>query len=189
MAARQQATRMMERARSAFRGDPDGFARTLEEIPVPAYATDAAGRITHFNRACIEFAGREPQPGRDRWCVTWKLYTETGDPLPHDHCPLALAIERKEPVLGMVAIAERPDGSRVYFEPYPAPILDEHGETLGAVNLLVDVTDRRQASYLREQSVRCRRLAAAIIDERTATTLKGMADEYEERARALLPGS
>jgi hypothetical protein len=55
----------------------------LDELPAPIDVTDADGVITH-NPACLAFAGRVPAVGRDRWCVTWKLYTEDGAFLPHD---------------------------------------------------------------------------------------------------------
>jgi hypothetical protein len=42
-----------------------------------------------------------------------------------------------------------------------------------------------EAIYLLEQAGRCRRLADGVSDERTATTLRLMADEYEARARVL----
>ena len=76
--------------------------------------------MTYWNHACVEFAGREPQLGQDRWCVTWKLYTTTGEPLPHDKCPMAQTQSASSgPIRDAIAIAERPDGSRVAFGPTP----------------------------------------------------------------------
>jgi two-component sensor histidine kinase len=43
------------------------------------------------------------------------------------------------------AVAERPDGSRICFVPYPTPLRDEDGRLVGAVNMLVDITARKQA--------------------------------------------
>src|SRR5688572_29175904 len=71
---------------------PDRLA-TLDAHPTPIYATDAEGLITWYNRACIAFSGRTPVTGVDRWCVTWKLYTTHGAELPHDQCPMAVAIK------------------------------------------------------------------------------------------------
>jgi two-component sensor histidine kinase len=48
-------------------------------------------------------------------------------------------------VRGMEAAAERPDGTRVPFIPYPTPLHDESGKLIGAVNMLVDITDRKRA--------------------------------------------
>jgi PAS domain S-box-containing protein len=40
------------------------------------------------------------------------------------------------------AVAERPDGTRVPFLAFPTPLFDEAGNVIGAVNMLVDLTDR-----------------------------------------------
>ncbi|MDB5697790.1 MAG: hypothetical protein JWN69_594 [Alphaproteobacteria bacterium] len=157
----------------------------LDDVSAPVYTTDAAGRITYFNRACVTFAGRTPVAGEDQWCVTWKLYGEDGSFMPHESCPMAVAISEKRPVRGASAVAERPDGSRVAFQPFPTPLLDEQGELIGAINILVDMTDRNQAEHLRAQAQRCRRLARSIDDRAATTTLMLLADDYEEKAKSL----
>ena len=116
----------------------------LEALPAAVYTTDAEGRITFFNRAAVEMAGRKPQQG-DKWCVTWRLFNPDGTPLPHDECPMAIALKEDRPVRGAEAIAERPDGSRVPFIPYPTPLHDADGKLVGAINMLVDITERKQA--------------------------------------------
>ena len=98
---------------------------------------------------------------------------------------MAVAILEKRPVRGVTAVAERPDGSRVTFMPSPTPIFDPERNLLGAVNILVDVTDSRQADFLRSQARRCRRLAISVGDQRTADTLTLMAAEYEQKANKL----
>jgi PAS domain-containing protein len=45
----------------------------------------------------------------------------------------------------MEAVAERPDGTRVHFIPYPTPLYDASGTLIGAVNMLIDISDRRRA--------------------------------------------
>ena len=157
----------------------------LDELPAPIYVTDADGVITYYNPACIAFAGRVPALGRDRWCVTWKLYTEDGAFLPHDKCPMADAILTQTPVRGVCALAERPDGTRLNFVPFPTPLFDAQGRFIGAVNMLIDVTASKRAAVLREQARRCRRLAVSVDDDQTASTLNGLAADYEEEARTL----
>ena len=163
----------------------DRLADALETLPVPIYLTDRAGVITHYNRACIDFAGRVPVAGEDSWCVTWKIYTEAGAFLPHHRCPMAVAIQQKRKVRGVQAIAERPDGTRVTFLPYPTPLYDEAGDLTGAINLLVDVTSERQAEELQKQSDRCRHLAEGIEDQRTIESLELMAAQYASEALRL----
>jgi PAS domain-containing protein len=97
---------------------------------------------------------------------------------------MAVAIREKQPVRGVAAIAERPDGSRVNFVPYPTPLLDDDGELIGAVNILIDMTEpQARAEHYRSQALRCRRLAQSMGDRRTSGTLSLMADEYEAKAR------
>jgi PAS domain-containing protein len=129
---------------TAFVGEGDRTKLVaLDVCPAALYVTDVDGFITYFNPACIDFAGRRPTLRRDRWCVTWKLYTDDGDFLPHDHCPMAVAIQTGHPVRGATAVAERPDGSRVSFLPFPTPVTSRDGEVVGAINMLFDISDRR----------------------------------------------
>jgi len=171
---------------AARRGESELHA-VLATSLAPIYTTDAEGWITFFNQPCIQFAGRTPVAGEDRWCVTWKLYGEDGSFLPHEECPMAVAIKEKRAVRGAVAAAERPDGTRVMFTPYPTPLFDEDGDIVGAVNILIDVTDHRQAGALRAQAMRCRRLAQSLTDRQAVDTLLVMAREYDAKAQSLRP--
>jgi len=157
----------------------------LDKLPAPIYVTDAEGFITYFNPACVGFTGRTPKVGKDRWCVTWKLYNETGEFMPHDQCPMADAIRQKRTIRGAVAVAERPDGTRVTFTPYPTPLFADDDSLLGAVNILIDVTEERQIQDLRSQVVRARKMAMEISNPRARETLSRMADEYQEKAHVL----
>lgn len=164
--------------------DGSEWRPVLDELPVPIYTTDVDGAVTYWNRACVEFAGREPQLGQDRWCVTWKIYTTTGEFLPHDECPMAEAIRDRRIVRDAIAIAERPDGSRRAFRPYPTPLFNEDSSLRGAVNMLIDVTDE-QSEALSAQAGRCRRLAGAIYNRETSAILDSMADRFEHTAAEL----
>jgi PAS domain S-box-containing protein len=165
-------------------GDASLFA-ALEELPAPIYVTDPDGLVIYFNTPCIRFAGRTPIAGKDRWCVTWKLYTDNGDFLPHDKCPMAEAIVKKQPIRNVTAVAERPDGTRVNFMPFPTPLFHRNGELRGAVNVLIDVTDQRQASLLRAHASKCARLSGASGDNDVSATLNRLAHEYEAKAMTL----
>jgi PAS domain S-box-containing protein len=117
----------------------------LAAIPVAIYTTDAEGRITYFNEPAVELAGRRPELGTDMWCVSWKLYWPDGTPLPHDQCPMAIALKEGRIIRNVEALAERPDGTRVPFIPYPTPLRDAKGNVVGAINILVDVSQRKEA--------------------------------------------
>ena len=103
------------------------FRRVLDELPAAVYLTDAKGHITYYNEAAVTLWGRRPELGNSEWCGSWKLFWADGTPLPHDQCPMAITLKEDRPVRGMEAIAERPDGSRVSFIPYPTPLHDDAG--------------------------------------------------------------
>lgn len=117
----------------------------LDALPIALYTTDAEGRITYYNEAAVEMSGRRPALGDDKWCVSWKLFRPDGTPLAHDECPMATALRERRPVRGGEAVAERPDGSRIPFIPYPTPLFDPSGTMVGAVNVLVDIGHRKEA--------------------------------------------
>jgi PAS domain S-box-containing protein len=157
-----------KRAEVALRDSARHLQNLLAAIPAAIYTTDAAGKITYYNEAAVEFAGRRPTIGSDEWCVTWKLYWPDGTPLPHDQCPMAVALKEGRPIRGKEAVAERPDGTRVPFIPFPTPLRDGSGKLVGAINMLVDVSERKHAEsqqrvLLRELNHRVKNNANAAI--------------------------
>jgi PAS domain S-box-containing protein len=122
-------------------GKGEQYIRDLiEALPAAIYMTDAQGRITYYNEAAVALAGRRPALGQDRWCVTWRLYQPDGTLLPHDRCPMAIALKENRPVRGVEAVAERPNGTRVSFMPFPTPLHDASGALVGGLNMLVETT-------------------------------------------------
>jgi PAS domain S-box-containing protein len=143
------------------------FRELLDALPAAVYTTDAAGRITYYNEAAVALWGHRPPLGTGEWYGSWKLFWPDGTPLPHEQCPMALALKEDRAVRGMEAAAERPDGTRVPFIPYPTPLHDEAGQLIGAVNMLVDITDRkhaeeRQALLVRELHHRVKNTLATV---------------------------
>ncbi len=134
-----------KRAEAALALSERRYRDLLDALPAAVYTTDAAGRVTFYNEAAAQMAGRRPRLGIDEWCVTWRLYRPDGTPLPHEECPMAVALKENRPVRNAEAICERPDGTRVPFIPYPTPLRDEAGALVGAVNMLVDVSERKEA--------------------------------------------
>jgi PAS domain-containing protein len=115
------------------------YAGMLAALPFAVYTTDATGRITFYNEAAVALWGRRPVLGRDRWCGSWRMYALDGAPLPHDRCPMAVAIREDRRIRHMTAVAERPDGTRVHFRPFPTPLHDANDDLVGAVNVLIDL--------------------------------------------------
>lgn len=179
----QTASHLADAAARAVEGDPGGFHAVLNDIPAAIYVADIDGTVTYFNDACIEAVGRQPQVGIDKWCVSWKLYTTDGDELPHDRCPMAVAIKEGREVRGIEIVAERPDGSRARLVPYPTPFFDREGGLSGAVNLLVDVSEQHKAAFFETRADQCRLLATAVDDPHASEMLALMAAKYSQQSR------
>src|SRR5262245_1469736 len=84
-------------------------AQILDALPVAVYATDPEGRITYYNQAAGDFWGYRPPLGDTYWCGASKLYWPDGTDLPHEECPMAVALKTGRPIRGTEAVAERPD--------------------------------------------------------------------------------
>jgi PAS domain S-box-containing protein len=132
-------------------------SRVLDQLPAAVYITDAEGRITYFNEAAAALWGCRPTVNSDRWCGSWRLYWLDGRPMRHDECPMAVALKEQRIVRGGEAIAERPDGTRVPFMAFPTPLYDASGAMVGAVNMLLDMSERQRGE-------RAARQLAAIVE-------------------------
>ena len=155
------------RTQATLRERERRFRELLDSLPAAVYTTDAAGRITYYNESAAELWGHRPYLGTSEWCGSWKLFWPDGTPLRHDECPMAIALKENRAVRGMEAACERPDGTRVPFIPYPTPIHDEAGRLIGAVNMLVDISERKraeeqQAIMVRELHHRVRNTLATV---------------------------
>lgn len=158
------------------------FREMINALPAAVYTTDAQGRLTHFNQACVELSGRVPKLGSDSWCVTWKLYYPDGRRMPHDECPMAISLKNGRVISGTEAIAERPDGSRIWFTPYPTPLRDARGRIVGGINMLVDITERKRAETA------AMRLAAVVRsshDAIVAKDIRGIITDWNESAERI----
>jgi len=155
--------------------------QVFDALAAAVYTTDAEGRITYYNSAAAKLWGRTPALG-ELWCGSWRIYTPNGELLPHDQCPMAVALKEGREVRGVEAVAERPDGTRVPFMPFPSPIRDERGKLTGAINLLVDLTEIHAAEIERAQ-------LAAIVessdDAIVAKTLRGVVTSWNASAERI----
>jgi PAS domain S-box-containing protein len=143
----------------------------LRSLPAAVYTTDAEGAITFYNDAAAELWGHRPELGSSRWCGSWRLFWPDGRPMAHEECPMAVALREGRVVPGAEAIAERPDGRRITFRPYPGLLRDASGKVTGAINLLVDVTERAQSEV---DSARLAAIVASSDDAIISKTLEGV---------------
>jgi PAS domain S-box-containing protein len=122
------------------------FRRLLEKLPAGAYTCDPEGLITYYNQHAVELWGRSPKLNDpvDRFCGSFRLFSKDGSPLTHDQCWMALALRAGEGFNAEEIVIQRPDGRRLTALAHANPIYDDSGTLLGAVNVLVDISDRKR---------------------------------------------
>jgi PAS domain S-box-containing protein len=152
-----------KRFEEALRRSEARFRGLLEKLPAAAYTCDAEGLITYFNQQAVQLWGRAPNLNdpEDRFCGSFKIFSSEGAPIVHDQCWMALALREEKEYNGQEIIIERPDGSRITALAHVNPIHDEFGKLTGAVNILIDINDRKRAEIEREELLMMEKAARA----------------------------
>jgi PAS domain S-box-containing protein len=163
------------RVKEALRRGEAEFRGLLERLPAGAYICNADGLITYYNQRAVEIWGRTPRlnDGEDRFCDSFKLYTPDGTRLRHDQCGMALAPNEDSNHNGREIVIERPDGTRISALAHANPIRDASGMLIGAVNVLVEIGDRKRTEIEREELLKKEK--AALAEAQAATCYK---DEF-----------
>lgn len=148
-----------------------GAGGIIEEIlrflPAAAYLCQPDGLITAFNRPASELWGRCPrlQDPLDRYCGSYRLFAVDGTPIAHAQCWMALALQENRGFNQRQIVVERPDGSRRLALAHANPLHGPDGTLSGAINVLVDITERAAAA---EDTARLPELLEQRVRERTA---------------------
>lgn len=179
-----------------YQAEAEKLKKILETIPAAIYTCDTNGIITYYNETAARLWGRHPVIGSDLWCGSWKIYNANGHPMALDRCPMAVALKEKRPVEGEEIIVERPDGIRLHVQPHPKPLFDDAGDMTGAINLLIDISEKKETQYLiNKNEDKYRNLSELLekkVEERTDTLRKSeeryhkMVEEVQDYAILLL---
>ncbi|MCB9854480.1 MAG: PAS domain S-box protein [Phycisphaerales bacterium] len=135
----------------------------IDTLPAAVYQCGLDGRITIFNDAAVEIWGRVPEPTTDRWCGSYCMFRPDGSGVARDECPAAICLRERRSIRGSEIVIERPDGTRRTVLEHPEPILDEHGAIVGVVNVMNDITERKEAEAAMRET-----------DRRTTAILEGL---------------
>lgn len=158
------------------------YKELIDALGVAVYLTDAEGRITYYNEACAQLWGREPELGVEQWCGSFRMLTLDGDLVPHDQCPMAIAVKEDRPVRGIEIAVEREDGSRGLVQPYPTPLHDSTGKLIGAVNVVLDITDRKRGD---EAALRLGAIVESTDDAIVSKDLNGIIMSWNPAAERI----
>ena len=138
---------MVERARTQrqLRESERRQREMMRALPIACYTVDAEGRLNFFNEAAVELWGRRPDLGMTKWTGAQAMTGVDGASLPAEESAIATALREKRSVRGVEALVIRPDGERRSVMAYPDPILDASGQCIGAINVVMDITEERTA--------------------------------------------
>jgi PAS domain S-box-containing protein len=151
--------------KAATARDEAYFRQLLEKLPAAAYTCDERGFITFFNARAVEMWGRAPKLNdpAERFCGSVRLLSPAGEPVLREECAMAKALLKGREFNGEEVILERPDGTRLTALAHANPIFDASGALTGAVNVLIDISDRkRMEDQLRASQERFRLVAETI---------------------------
>jgi PAS domain S-box-containing protein len=158
-----------------LRDSEQTFRELVDILPIAVYACDAQGRIDIYNRRAVELWGRLPRQGTDPdlFCAAYRLYTPGGTQLSRADCPMGEVLRTGAAVTDREIVVERSDGSRRTVIVNSIPRSDRHGTLTGAINCLLDITDRKRAErtlqdYAGQLHVLSRRLVELHEDDRQA---------------------
>ncbi len=121
------------------------FRELVYHLPAAVYCTDENGLISMYNEAAAQLWGRRPALGTEAWCGSYRIFRPDGTALPLHECPMALVVKTGQAVTPQEIIIERPDGKRRHVLAHPRSMVDEEGRRIGACNMLVDISDTKQA--------------------------------------------
>lgn len=116
----------------------------LDYLPVPAFACDADGFITYYNRQTLALWGRAPRLAdpADRYCASVQFLRLDGTPLVNEECWRELT--QRSGLSSAELIAEFGPENRHNLLAYATPMLDGAGKFSGLINLWIDVTAMRR---------------------------------------------
>lgn len=159
----------------------------IQNLPEAVYTCDASGYIKLYNKAAVDLWGREPIPGKDLWCGSWKIFNTDGTDLPLDSGPMAITLKEGIPVLGKEIMVQRPDESYRHVLPYPSPLFNAEGKLTGAINMLIDVTDKKEREILIQKTEeKYRNLVEQASDAILIYSFDGTIHEFNKACYTML---
>jgi len=120
------------------------YEKIIQTLSDAIYTCDEMGYVKLYNKAAVELWGRQPEPGKDLYCGSYKVLDKDGEELPPENYPLAIALKKNKLITNAEVTIQRPDGSFREILHSSTPVYDLQGQLTGAVSILIDVTGKNQ---------------------------------------------
>ncbi len=124
------------------------LATVIAELPLALLACDVEGRVTHYNRSAIGLFGiptASSGAARPAYPITSDVFRADGKtPVPREQRPLACAL-RGEEATDLEYVIVTPELAQRTVLASARRLVAPGGEPLGAVVVVQDITERRQA--------------------------------------------
>ena len=124
------------------------LATVVGELPLGLLSCDVRGQLTHYNRAAIDLFGipaHSDSGPRNPYPITSQVFqADAKTPVPRDERPLARAL-RGETCKDAEFVIVRPDGAVRTILSSSQRLIGPEGQPLGALAVVQDITERRQA--------------------------------------------
>ena len=127
------------------------YRQLIRLMPVAVFTCDRDGRIDLYNEKATELWGRVPERREGEWHGAHKLYDLDGEPVANQDAPMGRSVREGIAIRNEELIVERPDGTRRSVLINPTPLHDGKGRSLGAISVLLDITERQQEEAERQQ--------------------------------------
>lgn len=160
----------------------------LDALPIGLYACDADGQILRVNRRAVELWGRAPMilDPTQKFCGSFRVESLDGVYIPPSETPMARAVMAGETFAGVEAVVQNADGKRWVARVNVAPLRDDGGSVVGAINCFQDVTREHEMRVALERQQRTFDLA--MLASNMGTWRYTMNDNiciYDENAQRL----
>ena len=126
----------------------------LDVLPIATFVCDADGRILQYNTRAVEIWGRQPEAGETHDAFRARVKYFRPDGTQAETSPLATVLTTGLPVRDVERRVERPDGSQMVVSVNIEPLRNARGDLIGAVQCMVDVSDRERMTGALEESRR-----------------------------------
>jgi len=131
------------------------YKQIIQQLPGAFYISDVNGKVIFYNQAAEHLWGQKPDEEK-AWGFGFKniYYPDNDTPLKPNEYPMARMLKEGKTIEGEEILAERTDGLWKYILTHPKALFNVSNELIGGINILVDITARKEAEQVIKERLR-----------------------------------